>query len=282
MPKKLKIKLKRKPWKGRSEAELIYLLDICFSLENEEIISKNLNQKNQRLTDRTEFTYRLINHWEKHGLLTSERASDQSWRQYSIMDIIWIYIIADLRSFGFPLEKIKKVKKSLEWLNEKNKYSIFPVLELYATQALLYKTPVFLLVYQDGNTDVVNHREYTKANENHIVDDHIKININQILIKIYPNKDLSPRIDHSYILKPEEIELLWMIRMENYESILIKTNDGKIERFEASQSEDQKSRIYDILKKDNYQNIEIKQRDGKVVYQRRTIIKNFKNNDKKS
>ena len=74
-------------------------------------------------------------------------------------------------------------------------------------------------------------------------------------------------------LTTEELELLYMMRMEEYESIRVKMFDGKIERFEATELIKNETRIIDILKKGRYQSIEIKQDQGRIVQIKRTIRK---------
>ena len=88
-----------------------------------------------------------------------------------------------------------------------------------------------------------------------------------------PNKDLTPKSESTITLDSEEMELLFMIRMGNYENIIIKTTDGKIERLEASETLNSEKRIIEILNKGKYKKIEIQQFDGKVTHIRRTIKK---------
>jgi len=245
-----------------------------FTPENEESISKKINTKNQRLIA-TEPSYRIINHWENIGLLTANRPADKGWRNYSIMDQLWIRIIIELRNFGFSLDKIKKVKLSLNWLNDKFKYSEFPILEMYFMYAFLTKNPTYLIVFSNGDAEPVIKDEYELAETFKILKNHIKINLNDILQKVFPKKDLEAKIELSVELSSEEFELLYMIRMDDYESISLKTNEGKITRIEATEPLDVKMKFEEILKKGDYQNIEIKQRQGQIRYIKRSIKKDI-------
>jgi DNA-binding transcriptional MerR regulator len=237
--------------------------------------SEFINTKTDRLTGATELTYRVISHWEKQGLITSERRTEKAWRKYSILDILWISIIIELRKFGFPLDKIFLVKRNLEipeWEREKQ----FPLLEFYAAMAMAYKYPVFLLVFPNGDVEPATDKEYQYAIMEESIGNHITISINSILQKMLPEQDLKPDYKITHELSEEEVDLLFMIRMCNYENIKIKLSNGKIETLDATENLSNQKRIGEILKEGNYQDIEIKQKNGKVVNIKRTAKKRYK------
>jgi len=248
--------------------------------DKEEIdCSKAINEKKNRLETK-EVSYRIINHWEDQGLITCDRPSNKSWRQYSFMDLVWFQIIVELRNFGLPLDGIRKAKKSLEWLKEKFSYSEFPLLEFHTVHALLNRLPAYLLVFSNGDSEPLSANSYIASTKLYNLNSHIRINLNSILQRLLPDKDLSPQFEKTIEVSSEEFDLLFMIRMQNYESITIKTNSGTIERLEASKSEKQDSRIIDLINSGDYQNIEIIQRDKKIVHIKKTIQINYKKNGK--
>lgn len=271
MDKQLERLKKKKVFIIRGDNFDFFVSDYFYSEEGKKI-SKSINDKGKRL-DSIEFSYRLINHWEKHGLLSSNRPSGKGWRKYSLIDLVWTHIILELRKFGFPLEKIYRVKGDLEWANETYDYSVFPYLEVYTILAFGFMHPVFVLVFENGETEIATFSQYKQSIELFPLQNHIRINLNNILMKIMPDKNLKPQFNQSLELSAEELELIFMIRMKNYDSIRIKTIEGKIERFEATETVENDTRIIDILKKGDYQDIEIKQQDGKIVNIRRTIKK---------
>jgi len=232
-----------------------------------------INEKRNRL-DKSKFTYRIINHWQKEGLISDDRPSGKGWRMYSLMDVVWLNIITELRKFGYPLEKIKKVKESLiaplDSLKEKHQ---LPMLEMYVATALIHKTPAFLLVFDNGEALAVTHKQMVNAVQFKTIGNHIQLSINAILQKIYPKKDMKPQFETFIKLSDEEFELMAMVRTGNYESITIKKKDGKIERLEATESIKADKRITELLQSGDFQNIEIKQVGGKVVCVKRTIKK---------
>lgn len=99
----------------------------CFNLTGEEekmqtvapslpkdalIISEVIYLKNMSVAS-TGLSYRIINSWENQGLIDTDRINMAQWRKFSFIDFVWIRIIADLRTFGFPLEKLLRVKEAL-------------------------------------------------------------------------------------------------------------------------------------------------------------------------
>ena len=76
-------------------------------------------------------------------------------------------------------------------------------------------------------------------------------------------------------LTPAELDLVYKIRMEDYESITIRTTSGKIEQLEVSKPIKNEKRIIDLLKEDNYQTIEIKQANRKIVHIKKTVKKKY-------
>ncbi|MBU0472084.1 MAG: MerR family transcriptional regulator, partial [Nanoarchaeota archaeon] len=69
-------------------------------------------------------SYRQINHWTEQGLIDDTRTKDSKWRKFSLIDLVWIHIIRELKEFGFPNNKIKIVKETI--LDKKE-----PVLKFY-------------------------------------------------------------------------------------------------------------------------------------------------------
>ena len=242
--------------------------------DTQDRISRNINERLYRLESGA-VSSRTINHWEKQGLFEADRGSGRGWRKYSVIDKVWLEIIVELRKFGFSLGKIKKVKTDLEFLRAHTLYSQFPLLEMYITiEAILLKRPVYLLVFTDGSTGPVTYSEYKSMNERMNNDNHIKINLNPILQSFFPFMDLKPIIHPHMDLESREMSLIFMIRMQDYESIKIKTNSGKIVMLEVTKVAANEARIINLINEGDFQDIEIKKRDGKIIcIRQKTIIK---------
>ena len=85
------------------------------------------------------YSARVLNHWEKEGVLNDLREGGRGWRKYSPMDRIWIKLVQQLRAFGYPLSKIKVLKENLY---DKN------VLEVAVIQTGVHRVPLQLVLME--------------------------------------------------------------------------------------------------------------------------------------
>lgn len=61
-----------------------------------------------------DITYRKINDWDENGLiLQSRKTKNTGWRFFSILDVVRIKIVSELRRFGLKTNLIKKVLNNL-------------------------------------------------------------------------------------------------------------------------------------------------------------------------
>jgi hypothetical protein len=110
-----------------------------------------------------DLTYRQINHWSEKGLVAATRNNVKSgWRKFSLLDVIKLQIISDLRKFSCSLKTIKIILNNLEkcyftHLKDK-KQSTNKSLEFFIFSAMLGKKN-FLMVEKDGNISFLNHQE---------------------------------------------------------------------------------------------------------------------------
>lgn len=56
---------------------------------------------------------RVIGHWDKEGILLSQREDLSKWRKYSFIDYVWLRMVAELREIGVSLDIIRKAKENL-------------------------------------------------------------------------------------------------------------------------------------------------------------------------
>lgn len=219
-----------------------------------------------------ELSYRIINHWHNEGIVSDLRPSGKGWRKYSLIDRLWVEVIIELRKFGYPLERIRRAKEIFEYVDEDGSYSM-PYLEAYFVIAFFFKEPCYILFYPDGKVALATFDEYNLSDGLSEVDSFISVNLNRLIQRIYPNKDLAAKFKHKLDLSPEEMQLLLFVRTGNFDTITVKRKDGKIDLIEATETLSADVRLTEIIKEQDYQNIEIKTSEGKTVCIKRTIKK---------
>ena len=233
-------------------------------------ISASLNVRRHTLKD-ADTTYRVINHWEQVGLIDDPRPRGKGWRRYSTMDIVWLYVIGELRRFGLPLETIRRARESLveQFMYDATDDSVTTFFEFYIALAF-DKVPVFLLVFRDGTVEPTDYARYEASLRAVSLANHVQICLNPVVQTLYPKADLEPVFDRDGAVTDEELELLFLLRTGNYDSLTVKYRNGEIEMLEAEETVTDK-RIVDLLNEEDYQDVMIKRRDGKTVSIKRTL-----------
>lgn len=244
-----------------------------FALQDVQTLCRELNRKIGTANKGAKKEYRLINHWDSKGLIPPGRDSSKQWRKFSIMDMIWLDVIEDLRAFGFSIENIRKVKEQLH-VPYKNTEATYPLLEFFVFTIIINYNPVFLRVDVNGKLKILLQRgliENMKKEENGKC---ILLTLNDYVKERLPNMYVPPCYINLCDMGDDESSLIEIIRTKNFESIKIKMKDGKIDIIEGTEKIALKNKkIVDLLKDEDFQNIELKQESGKVVCIHRTVKK---------
>jgi len=223
-------------------------------------ISAYLNAKIYQISN-TEFSYRIINHWEKNKLTTSIRKGGTGWRKYSIMDRVWLYIVREMRNFGISLAMIKKVKANL--IVKKKEVLNFPALEYYFTLTLINK-PVFLLIFPDGQSQCVTDKELQMNREFSSANNHFQINLNAIAQKIFPSKPLKIKFKDISELSFEERRFQQILRLELFYETEIQLQSGNKLIFNA-EDKSKSEEAFNIITKKQYRQIKMTMNDEKIL-----------------
>jgi len=234
------------------------------------------NKKQCRISD-TVISYRLINHWEKEGLVKSSRGeNNKGWRYYSLMDLVWLSIVIRLRNFGYSIENIRKSKPTIAaGINECE----YGELEFYTATAYVNNVPVYALFFSNFQGEVANLYEILDSSEKRGVLDHISINVNAILQRLFPNKNLKPVYTNFKELTEQDDEILETIRDEKVEEIKLSIKNGTPLKMDFTVNEPVDSNIGQLKNKNTYQKIEVTQHKSKTTSVKRTISKKFKSNE---
>jgi len=216
---------------------------------------------------------RILNHWEKEGVLKDKREEGKGWRKYSPMEVVWIHILIELRKFNFSLSNIIVLKNSLEKMSDKVEFSEMPELELYVRHTLSKPKQVYLMIYPDGNGFAAFKDELDDLKEFGVVGSHISIDLLTILKKVFPRLSLKVEFTIDWNLSSSESELLYDIRSGRFNEISMELKDGKIKRYEVSEIIEDKSLFRKVAREYPFQRIETSIKEGKMVSMRRIISK---------
>ncbi len=209
-------------------------------------------------------SYRLINHWTEEKLLGDDREEDsKGWRKLSMVDVLWLRILRELRAFGVPLETLRKTRKTLFFFNNKPS----PALEVAFGMALK-KMPVFVVVFKDGEADIAMLEcvEFTETLSGQM-HPFIRIPINSLIDEILGREDgLKPEYSSKVEVDESELDALENLRSGEYHSVNMLSKGGKISRVETRRKVDGAERIIDLLKETGFGEVTVKVENGKAVH----------------
>ncbi|HBD7428747.1 TPA: hypothetical protein KKX68_001506 [Legionella pneumophila] len=171
-------------------------------------------------------TYRIINHWSKLGLFDDSRADNKEWRKFSLVDMVWLKVLMELRSFGLSLEKMKRSYEAI-----KKHIAIFE----YGILSCIMRKSINLIVFLDGHAQIVSGNMILRNESISYFKEtsYLVININRCLNRIFPTRNFSPNLN-SFELSTNEMLLLGELRLESHDEITIKKKNDDIERINTN------------------------------------------------
>lgn len=230
------------------------------------------------IKDLDDVSYRQLNDWDKRGLLNAcKRDNSNSWRKFSIFDIICLKIIRDMKKnlysdeiIIFILDQIKNIKSAL-------------ITGLFHNDE---KDLYYLVLSQNGGYGIGKGHNMLVNFHREISDD---LNLNNLLsesLLIIPIGQYYKEYAIKYIKKELEISkessdnplcqlpsnirkmiILDVIENEDYKEILIqKKKSDYIIKPKSKDNKLTKKEIVKLIYNAEFQNIELKFTNGKCVY----------------
>lgn len=176
-------------------------------------LTKFLTDKKFTIKD-TDSTYRVINHWSSLGLFDDSRTENKGWRKFSLVDIVWLKVLMEIRKFGLSLEKLKISYESI-----KSKTAIFE----YSILSCLMRNAMYVIVFSDGHIEITPKYAVIFSEANSYLNEasHLTINLNYCLERIFPGKDLSAQLN-TFELSKKESRILEELRLKQSEEVTVK------------------------------------------------------------
>ena len=137
-----------------------------------------LTEKKFTIKD-TDSTYRVINHWSKLDLFDDARQGEsKGWRKFSLVDMVWLKVLMELRKFGFALEKIK-----IGYQIIKEKSEIFEC----GVALCMMRKGINLIVFSDSHIEIIPSKALTISESINYFKEtaYLVINLNRCLENIH-------------------------------------------------------------------------------------------------
>lgn len=239
-------------------------------------LSEKLNKQIYSIKYIVGISKQLLNIWKKESLIPLYQSDEKGWLKFSLVDILWIGIIEELKKFGFTYEKILNIKNQLLQLdeiieNDDDDGEEIEILNLAIIEILLTANSIYMLIDENGETNILNAYAIIDKMQKNELTNHVILNLNQLIKLNIESLYKEPSLEVFKGLSKHEIQVLLILRSENFESVKITKKGGEIDTIESTEIVSNGERILNILKGHQYQNIEIKQARGKIVQIKRTI-----------
>ena len=176
----------------------------------------------------SKITYRVISHWDKVGLLPHGLKDNDGWRKFTLVEMVWLKAIQRFREYGFSLDKIARVKKSVfDWNKKLNSYATF---EYYVSRAWMTQDDPYIVALANGVAGIASSEEIEQARilhrkNNDMLMISIKSILNELGNEVVPQKPLE-WLTHS------ESQAVKIIREGG--DVNIKAKGSKIAEIESS------------------------------------------------
>lgn len=251
----------------RSEAWDIGFARYCFGSDGSDDkytikIKKWIREKGFTVKD-SGATHRVINHWTDRGLINDNaRKSDQEWRKFSVVDLVWIHILMELRRFGMPLEAMKKAYQSTFFSPAKNQVEI-PILEFSIFRCMIRK-PIVVIVYADGWCEYLTKSDYEFNLQIGLLEEkaYLVVNLNQCVRSVLPKID-APEYPLTVTPTEAELEVIGKLRKGEFDELNIQLKNGEIHSLKTIYKSNED--VLGLIEKLEYGECKIVRQKGKTV-----------------
>lgn len=203
-----------------------------FSGEHFKQTQENFNMRKYTVGD-TKIPYRVINNWDKNNLLPKGLKVNVGWRKFTFVELVWLKAIGRFRAYGFPLDKIARVKANIiDW--DKNHNEIYPSFEYYVARACFSDDDPYIVALVNGVGGIGSTEEIEIAKHKHFkTNDMLLISLKSIVNEI----GLTPMPPRPLIwISNAETEVLSDLRSGKEDEVKIKLHKNKIAEIETSRT----------------------------------------------
>lgn len=224
----------------------------------------------------TEETYRTLNYWDEQGLLLSGRKNTDTWRQFSVLDVVWIKILKAAKQYGMKNEQLLRLKEDLGFIHDERGYTEF---EFWMWVALAGKECVVIVV-PDGRGSIATPQDVEITHKLFgLGESFLTINFKQIVFSVLKGdadtkgRKKAPLVD----LHDKEYELVMKLRDNEIDEATAFKRNGKIERLEWKAIQKNPEMLLpwlsEQMKKEGNQTFTVKMQDEKILFVERKVSK---------
>lgn len=219
------------------------------------------------------FSYRTLNFWEQEGLLSNNRTEKNVWRNYSLLDQVWLNIIIELRGFGLDLTSIKSLKVYLSKFEEDIDTS-YPLLSFYLALSVSENDDELYLIFAENKCQLILKRHLISHLLNKPLPHLLLINISKIFELVSKLQRENNKIDDNKyeVISGVDLKIHRTVKDKiNLKTTVFKDKLGNASRLEIEREIDVDKKVVEGLRNFEYGEQIIYKHDNKIVGQRQII-----------
>ncbi len=235
----------------------------------------------------TEVKHRNITHWGHEGLLVGE-FQEGKWRRLNYLEILWLRIMAHMRSYEIPLKLIRKVREAICMDNiplwalyedlgiigpgMREKYSI-PISSLTSIvlQTILFRSQFVLILDREGGVKSLN---LDKADQtigffsryDLSAKTFLCVSITEVMLDSF--RKIGPAVlSQLSVLTTPEAEVIGLLRVDKFARVTINLNEVMVSDLDdLSAGRDRIAVLLELIWRQGYRRITWASSDGRVTY----------------
>ncbi len=219
---------------------------------------------------------RQLTYYQEKGVMLTNRNEGDGWREFNANELIWLNIIAYLRLFGYPMEKIKDLRDNYIAKREqgvliKGEYKT-RFFEMPVAMSIISKSELFFIITLDGDVtfyDDISYKQWKDKNS-YMRHPHISIPLGEMIRDLWNNIPDEEKIEFDLpefeYLSAAEKKIIKEVREGKYLTISIVFKGRQPILLRKFEQADTRQRLIDILNKHNYVNMKVVKKDGKIIH----------------
>lgn len=237
--------------------------------------------KDQMFTSQhVKISSRMLSYYEEKDILLFVRKGEKGWKGFSFFGLIWLYIIEELRTFGYPVNLLKKLKDfgivpayKAGWDDS----YLVTIFEFAIADRIRLRDPMYMIIFNDGSFTFFSERflslAYTELT--YMAKPHISIPLSQIILQAWDQIPIEkwnpkPKLEFQHpefiYIGEKEADILNEMMSGKYERIIVRFESKKPIILEMHEILSAKDQLNKILNERSFQDIHIKRKDGKTVF----------------
>ena len=226
---------------------------------NTEIINYCLHQV--KVGTKTEQSARVLNSWINCGIIIIDEIDKGKIKRFDRLESIWLSIVVEARKFGIPLESLKQTRKDLTQSPIEN----FSLLKFSVLDSIM-RLPKVLMIFDDGNTNIISLESYSKKVSRGKYPTHILFNFLDFISLEYPNNAImfDFKLSNPYE-NLDKMTMLYFLKTGDYKSISLHITTADIRLIGNSNSITQNKELLKLISAWNFIKAEVFLNDGRKV-----------------